>query len=82
MFCSKYGLRETLNSNKIECDCLDYNWYMIYMIICKKNMTVTAKYYIDGLVQERRNSIANAQELRLSCTNSSLYCLEYHRDLV
>ena len=24
---------------------------------------------IDGLVQERRNSIANALELRLSCTN-------------
>ena len=26
---------------------------------------------IDGLVQERRNSIANALELRLSCSNSS-----------
>ena len=25
--------------------------------------------YIDGLVKERRNSIANALELRLSCTN-------------
>ena len=25
--------------------------------------------YIDGLVQERRNSIANALDLRLSCTN-------------
>ena len=25
--------------------------------------------YIDGLVQESRNSIANALELRLSCTN-------------
>ena len=25
--------------------------------------------YMDGLVQERRNSIANALELRLSCTN-------------
>ena len=24
---------------------------------------------MDGLVQERRNSIANALELRLSCTN-------------
>ena len=28
--------------------------------------------YIDGLVQERRNSIANALELRLSCTNPSM----------
>ena len=29
--------------------------------------------YIDGLVQERRNSIANALELRLSCTNPSIW---------
>ena len=28
-----------------------------------------AKLLFDGLVQERRNSIANALELRLSCTN-------------
>ena len=28
---------------------------------------------LDGLVQERRNSIANTLELRLSCTNPS-YC--------
>ena len=28
--------------------------------------------YVDGLVQERRNSIANAHELRLSCTNPSI----------
>ena len=29
--------------------------------------------YFDGLVQERRNSITNALELRLSCTNPSIY---------
>ena len=29
--------------------------------------------HIDGLVQERRNSIANALELRLPCTNPSIY---------
>ena len=29
--------------------------------------------YIDGLVQERRNPIANALVLRLSCTNPSIY---------
>ena len=29
--------------------------------------------YIDELVQERHNSIANALELRLSCTNLSIY---------
>ena len=27
--------------------------------------------YFDGLMQERRNSIADALELRLSCTNPS-----------
>ena len=29
--------------------------------------------HFNGLVQERRNSIANALELRLSCTNPSIY---------
>ena len=29
--------------------------------------------HIGGLVQERRNSIANALELRLSCSNPSIY---------
>ena len=29
--------------------------------------------YIDGLVQERRNSIANTVELPLSCTNPLIY---------
>ena len=30
------------------------------------------RIHIDGLVQERRNSIANALELRLSYTNPSI----------
>ena len=30
---------------------------------------------INGLVQERRNSIANALELCLSCTNTSICCV-------
>ena len=34
-------------------------------------------WYIDGLVQEKRNSSALAMELRLSCTNPSIwYCLK------
>ena len=32
---------------------------------------------IDGLVQERRNSIANALELSLSCTNPSRWKINY-----
>ena len=35
----------------------------------------TKLYYIDGLVQERRNSSAIAMELRLCCTNPSTLCL-------
>ena len=30
---------------------------------------------LDGLLQERHNSIANALELRFSCTNPSIYTL-------
>ena len=30
--------------------------------------------HIDGLVQERRNSIGISLELRLSCTNPSIWC--------
>ena len=33
--------------------------------------------HVDGLMQERRNSIANTLELRLSCTNPSLYTCIY-----
>ena len=31
--------------------------------------------YIDGLMQEKRNSIDNALQLRLSCTNLSIYSI-------
>ena len=34
--------------------------------------------HIDGLVQERRSSIANALELRLSCTNPSTWCVQWN----
>ena len=39
-----------------------------------RNFTSDANL-IDGLVQERRNSIANALKLRLSCINPLLCCL-------
>ena len=34
------------------------------------------KHYIDGLMQERRNSIANAPELRFRCTNTTIWTSE------
>ena len=36
--------------------------------------------YIDGLMQERRNSIANTLELRLSCTNPWIYVILFGDD--
>ena len=36
---------------------------------------------IDGLVQERRNSIANALELRLSCTNPSQCITSWNHEI-
>ena len=42
----------------------------------QKSSVLYVFYNIDELVQEKRNSFANALELRLSCTNPSLciYC--------
>ena len=37
-------------------------------------------YEVDGLVQERTNSISNALELRLSCTNPSKWKHSLHAD--
>ena len=42
-------------------------------------MVVIEAIDIDGLMQERRNSIANALELRLSCIDPSIW---YHPNLI
>ena len=39
-------------------------------------------FRLHGLMQERRNSIANALELRLSCTNPSIESLSVKYDTV
>ena len=39
--------------------------------ICNPMMALFMKH-IDGFVQERRNSIVNTLQLRLSCTNPSI----------
>ena len=46
-------------------------------------VSISTKLHIDGLVQERCNSIANALELRLSCTNPSICAaLEINHELL
>ena len=43
------------------------------VIIQTTNVNVILKLHVNGLVQERRNSIANTLELHLSCTNPSMW---------
>ena len=43
--------------------------------VCWITIVSNEKQYIDKLMQERRNSIAYALELRLSCTNLSIFFL-------
>ena len=48
---------------------------VINLFDMRKILMHCTKLYIDRLVQERCNSIANALELLLSCTNPSIYPL-------
>ena len=49
-----------------------------YFVWLRKSLKVFLnQLHIDGLVQERRNSIANALELRLSYTNPSIFSYTY-----
>ena len=50
------------------------------MAVCPPSTStppICSLHYFDRLVQERRNSIANALELRLSCTNPSILCTSF-----
>ena len=52
--------------------CLDqFMKFMRYSVI---KLSEVGQIQINGLVQERHNSIALAMELRLSCTNPSTWC--------
>ena len=48
-------------------------WNMCYIYILYKWYHMSKMLYLDGLVQERCNSIANALKLHLSCTNPPIY---------
>ena len=47
------------------------------LVIWDAMMLTWHHWNIDGLVQERRNSSALAMELRLSCTNPSIYNMKH-----
>ena len=57
-FLSSYGLKFRKHIDRCPCKIRD-----------KYTMPYKFLTYIDGLVQERRNSIANTLELYLSCSN-------------
>ena len=59
------------------CQYINGDGYFMYIWVCMY-MYVHICIYIDGLVQERRNSIANALELCLSCTNLSIWGMYVH----
>ena len=53
--------------------CVVWPEYVDFAIVMNEVMIAWKQHHIDGLVQERRNSSALAMELRLSCTNPSVY---------
>ena len=64
-------------------DCTQWSWVheIKLHLFCNDLLHVTfflVIKYIDGLVQEIRNSSALAMELRLSCTNPSIWDLDVH----
>ena len=62
--CWLSSFRWSDNISALQCDTMGYTQFNLMRI-----------YQTDGIVQERRNSIANALELRLSCTNPSKWYL-------
>ena len=56
---------------------LSFRKYAILIPIHAVKTQVIFSFQVDGLVQEKLNSVTNALELRLSCTNLSMYRLFY-----
>ena len=71
-FCLYFFLDTMLNISRVD---LGLQFYLPYFM-AKCQWCVGELTQIDGLVQERRNSIASALELRLSCTNPLKWCLQ------
>ena len=65
MFLFKYRYQKLLEMVLLSC------WVESYLTTCNWNLIIIFNPHIDWLVQEGRNSIANALELCLSCTKLS-----------
>ena len=71
MYFIEYTIFESLNPFEI---------YGIWEMLLQSWMCLFSERDFDGLVQERRNSIANALELRLSCINPSTLVTDVEGD--
>ena len=66
---------EDVDTKKCDLVTLVYHKYCDYFFHTKST-EITHKDQVDGLMQERHNSIANTLELRLSYTNPSKWCVK------
>ena len=72
--CNSNALAMELHLNGMNHAAINHTIVLLAFTVTKLNKNISFSWtYIDGLVQERRNSIANAMELRLSCTNLSIW---------
>ena len=69
--CSKSIQKASIRLLYLKC-MFQWQWISMTSFISMSRNDFPLQNYIDGLVQERRNSIAWAMELRLSCTNPSI----------
>ena len=51
--------------------------FLLNYKMCRQSHVTFTLYHIDGFVQERCSSIADALQLCFSCTNSSIYAHKY-----
>ena len=82
---SNRGLHSPLTSDWSETCLINSSWpgaiSLVAFSITKENRGI-CDVYVDGLMPERYNSIANALELRLSCTSPSICVTKEMRTVI
>ena len=71
----KLGCRGVHLTVLCACTCISISWcwcLFILFLIAEETHLIEELPHMDGLVQERHSYIANALELRLSCTNPAI----------
>ena len=76
VLCQAFG-----STNEINPDCYFQDVLLLVSIKSRSLETGSSHRHIDGSLRERCNSITNALELRLSCTNPSILFMIFDRHL-